>query len=70
MGKAKKPKEPTISIPFTFTDLSILVWGVQGVTWAEKENEEEWDAAVEKIGAAYMKLGGFGHSEGEQNADQ
>lgn len=49
-------EEQTVTVSFTFTDLSIMVWGFDSVSWADEENEKEWDAATGKISDAYFRM--------------
>lgn len=55
----KHRKDKVVSIDLTMTDLSILVWGFDAVSWSDADNEAEWKAATEKILKAYRKEIGY-----------
>jgi hypothetical protein len=49
-------KSASIRINLTPTDIAMLLWGGETVSWADKENQDDWDAVVKKLEAANRRL--------------
>ena len=48
--------EATTTVRLTATDLTMLLWGAETVTWAGKENEDDWNAAIRKLERADKRI--------------